>query len=78
VKAGGDFLHTTDKAMQLKALQNALAPCLSKLKVVVEQRQVLSKGKEPFAVADLRKMVEVVGLRFDSASAVDVVPHGTP
>jgi hypothetical protein len=77
-KVGGNFLHTTDKAMQLKALQNALAPCLSKLKVVVEQRQVLSKGKETFAVADLCKMVAVVGLRCGSASVVVVVPHGTP
>jgi hypothetical protein len=48
------------------------------MKAVVEQRQVLSMGKEPFAAANLRKMVAEVGLRCGSTSAVDVVPYGTP
>jgi ribose 5-phosphate isomerase len=45
---------------------------------MVEQRNILTKTKVPLAVADLRKMVAVVGLGCGSTSAVYVVPHGEP
>jgi hypothetical protein len=60
--AGGNFVDATDKAVQRKALQNTLAPCSSKLKVVVKKRDILAKDKAPLTAADLRKMIAAAGL----------------
>jgi hypothetical protein len=72
-KAGGNFIHFTDKAMQLKALQNALAPCSAKLKTVVEQCKLLTKSKGLFNATNLRKMVTAVGLGYSLDSTLSIV-----
>ena len=61
-KADGKFVAVADKACQLKALKNALAPCSSKLKQAVEKRNLLTRSKLPIGAADLRKMVSAAGL----------------
>nr|TKW37042.1 hypothetical protein SEVIR_1G021600v2 [Setaria viridis] len=73
-KANGNFVHSTDKAMQLKALQNSLAPCSSKLKSVVEQRKILSKSKIQLSTADLRKLVAAAGVGHLPADGLAMVP----
>jgi hypothetical protein len=76
-KTGGNFVDATDKAVKLKALQNALAPCSSKLKVVVEQRNIITKAKNPLSAADIRKMVTSSGLCV-AAPAVGAQPVNSP
>ncbi|KAG2591410.1 hypothetical protein PVAP13_5NG479886 [Panicum virgatum] len=61
-KAAGRFVDSTDKAVQLKALQNALVPCSTKLKQTVEKKNLLKRSKLPISAADLRKMVAAAGL----------------
>ena len=61
-KADDKFVPVTDKACQLKALKNALAPCSSKLKQAVEKRNLLTRSKLPIGAADLRKMVSATRL----------------
>jgi len=56
-KAKGLFVDSTDKAVQLKALQNALLPCSSQLKKAVGKKSLLTRSKLPIAPADLRRMV---------------------
>ncbi|CAO2194895.1 unnamed protein product [Urochloa humidicola] len=70
----GKFVHSTDKAMQRKALKNTLVSCSSQLKAVVEKRNILTRDKLPLSVTDLRKMVTAAGLGQDAASAIGVVP----
>jgi hypothetical protein len=76
-KAGGNFVDATDKVVQLKDLQNALAPCSSKLKTVVEQRDIIAKAKNPLSAADIRKMVTASGLCV-AAPAVGAPPANSP
>jgi len=61
-KAAGRFVDSTDKAVQLKALQNALVPCSAKLKQTVEKKNLLKRSKLPISAADLRKMVAAARL----------------
>jgi hypothetical protein len=61
-KVAGKFVVSTDKAVQLKALQNALVPCSAKLKQTVEKKNLLNRSKLPIAAVDLRKMVAAAGL----------------
>jgi len=49
------------KAVQLKALQNALLPCSSSLRAAV-MKGVMNRSKLPIAVANLRKIVAAAGL----------------
>jgi hypothetical protein len=76
-KAGGNFVDATDKAVKLKALQNALAPCSSKLKTVVEQGNIIAKAKNPLSAADIRKLVTASGLCV-AASTVGAPPVNAP
>ena len=55
-------MDSTDKAVQLKALQNALLPCSSQLKKVVGKKSLLTRSKLPIAPADLRRMVAAAGI----------------
>ena len=61
-KAKGLFVDSTDKAVQLKALQNALLPCSSQLKKAVGKKSLLTRSKLPIAPADLRRMVAAAGI----------------
>ena len=61
-KAKGLFVDSTDKAAQLKALQNALLPCSSQLKKAVGKKSLLTRSKLPIAPADLRRMVAAAGI----------------
>ncbi|CAN6308352.1 unnamed protein product [Urochloa humidicola] len=73
---GGKYVHTKDKAMQRKALQNSLMSCSSKLKAVVDKRNILHRDKLPLSATDLRKMVSAAGLGPDAANAIGGVPAG--
>ncbi|CAN6343676.1 unnamed protein product [Urochloa humidicola] len=70
----GKFVHSTDKAMQRTALKNTLAPCSSKLKTVVDKRNMLTRNKIPLSTADLRKMVTAAGLGPAAADEIGKVP----
>ena len=61
-KAGGKFVDMTEKAVQLKALQNALVPCSSSLKNAVQKKGILNRSKLPISASDLRRMVSAAGL----------------
>ncbi|CAN6373709.1 unnamed protein product [Urochloa humidicola] len=70
----GKFVHSTAKAMQRKALLSNLAPCSSKLKTVVDKRNILNRNKIPLSTTDLRKMVAAAGLDPASANTIGTVP----
>ena len=72
-KATGKFVDSTDKAVQLKALKNALVPCSSKLKGVVEKKGILNRSKLPIGVSDLRKLVAAAGLNANGPAGVGTV-----
>ena len=72
-KAAGKFVDSTDKAVQLKAMKNALAPCSSKLKNIVEKRNMLTRSKLPIGVSDLRKLVAAAGLNANASASIGVV-----
>ena len=69
------FVDSTDKAVQLKVLKNALAPCSNKLKQAVEKKNLLARAKLPIAVSDLRKLVAATG--FDT-KAIDSIGEVEP
>ena len=75
MKAAGMFVDSTDKAVQLKVLKNALAPCSNKLKQAVEKKNLLARAKLPIAVSDLCKLVAAAG--FD-AKATDSIGEVEP
>ena len=72
-KAAGMFVDSTDKAVQLKALKNALAPCSNKLKQAVEKKNLLACAKIPIAVSDLRKLVAAAGFDAKATDSIDEV-----
>ena len=61
-KAKGMFEDTTDKAVQLKALKNALVPCSAQLKKAVDKKNLLARSKLPIAPAELRRLVAAAGI----------------
>jgi len=72
-KTAGMFVDSTDKTVQLKAMNNALAPCSAKLKDVVEKKNMLTRSKLPIGVSDLRKLVPAAGLSVNAPASVGVV-----
>jgi len=60
--AGGRFISVEAKAMQLKALKNALEPCSRKLKEEVQKKGLLSGISKPLSAAALRKLVSAAGM----------------
>lgn len=77
-KATGMFVDATDKAVQLKALQNALLPCSSSLRATVKKKGMMNHSKLPISVADLRKMVAAAGLGEAPMDAGAPVPAVVP
>jgi hypothetical protein len=71
-KEGATFVSIADKAMQLKALKNALDPCSRKLKEQVQKAGVLTK-KKPLAGATLRKLISAAGLGCAAESSIATV-----
>ncbi|CAN6361747.1 unnamed protein product [Urochloa humidicola] len=69
----GKFVHSTDKAMQRTALKNSLQSCSSKLKTVIQKRNVLNRTKLPLSATDLRKIVSAAGLGPADASSSGAV-----
>jgi hypothetical protein len=61
-KVTGLFVDATDKAVQLKAVHNALAPCSLKLKNAVQKKNLLARSKLPISFVDLRKMITAAGI----------------
>jgi len=72
-KTAGMFIDSTDKAVQLNAMKNALAPCSAKLKDVVEKKNMLTRSKLSIGVSDLRKLVAAAGLSVNAPASVGVV-----
>ena len=66
-------MHSTDKASQLKALQNSLALCSKPVQLHVTKKKLLLKTKKPMSAADLVKLAEAVGLGTATADALDEV-----
>ena len=66
-------MDSTDKAVHLKALKNALAMCSPNLRKAVEKKNLLARSKLPIAPADLRRMVAAAGI----ASKATVPPLRT-
>ena len=66
------------KAVQLKALQNALLPCSSSLRATVKKKGMMNHSKLPISVADLRKMVAAAGLGEAPMDAGAPVPAVVP
>ncbi|TVU22848.1 hypothetical protein EJB05_32568, partial [Eragrostis curvula] len=58
----GQFVNATDKATQLKALQNSLDTCSHDLQDHVKRRGLLGMKKTAIANRDLRKLVTSAGL----------------
>ena len=55
-------MDSTDKAVQLKALKNAMVPCSSQLKQAIAKKSLLACSKLPIAPTDLRRMVAAAGI----------------
>ncbi|TVU02265.1 hypothetical protein EJB05_52261, partial [Eragrostis curvula] len=68
------FIDSTDKAVQLKALQNALSSCSAQLKEHVTKRGILGRKKKAVASRDLRKLVSTAGLGASVQSGLDKPP----
>jgi hypothetical protein len=59
---GATFVSVEDKAIQLKALKNALEPCSRKLKEEVQKRKLLADKGKPLVAATVRKLVSAASL----------------
>ncbi|CAN6218602.1 unnamed protein product [Urochloa humidicola] len=73
----GKHVNIAGKAIQRQALKNSLVPCSTKLKTVVDKRNILCRDKLPLSAIDLRKMVAAAGLGQDAANAIGTVPAVT-
>ncbi|CAO2199126.1 unnamed protein product [Urochloa humidicola] len=72
-KETGKFVHASEKASQLKALQNSLALCSKPVQKHVTQKKLLKCTKKPIAAADLSKLSDAIGLGKATADALDRV-----
>ncbi|CAN6345375.1 unnamed protein product [Urochloa humidicola] len=70
-KDNGQFVSASDKATQLKALQNSLKLCSKPVQNIVAKKKLFKKTKKPISGADLSKLADVVGLGKDTANALD-------
>lgn len=73
-KDKGKYVDMTDKAVKMKALQNALSSCSPALQHHVKRRGLLNRNKLAIGFPDLRKMVCSAGLGCSDAAAMDAVP----
>ena len=66
-------MSVEDKAIQLKALKNALEPCSRKLKEEVQKRKLLADKGKPLAAATVRKLVSAAGLGCKAEKSIAAV-----
>ena len=66
-------MHSSEKASQLKALQNSLALCSKPVQLHVTKKNLLKKTKKPISASDLLKLADAVGLGAATANALDSV-----
>ena len=72
-KEDGKFVSATDKATQLKALQNSLALCSKPVQQHVAKKKLLTKTKTNIDTEDLLKLASAVGLGDATCRALDKV-----
>lgn len=72
-KENGMYISATDKATQLKALQNSLAQCSKPVQQLVAKKKLLTKTKKPMSAPDLQKLSDAVGLGEATAKALDQI-----
>jgi len=72
-KDNGVYVHSSEKASQLKALQNSLALCSKPVQLHVAKKKLLRKTKKPVSAPDLLKLADAVGLGAATAAALDNV-----
>ena len=72
-KDTGLYVPSTEKASQLKALQNSLALCSKPVQLHVAKKKLLKQTKKPIAAADLVKLADAVSLGAATAAALNNV-----
>ncbi|GJN36224.1 hypothetical protein PR202_gb25064 [Eleusine coracana subsp. coracana] len=70
------FIDMTTRAVQLKALRNAVSSCSKDLQKLVSRKKILNK-KKPLATVDLKKMAAMAGLPKHCMRAVTVAAGRT-